>query len=137
MNRRLFLSMSGAAVVQLRAFQQGHAPAAAVSADEVLRDLKAGNANFASGKPTRPHASPERVREVAGAQHPRAIVLSCADSRVPSEILFDQGIGDLFVVRSAGNTANNDQNGSCEYAAEHFGSPLLVVLGHSQCGAVK
>ncbi len=105
--------------------------------DEVLRDLTAGNARFAAGKPARPRATLTRVHEVAAGQHPRAVVLTCSDSRVPPEAIFDQGIGDLFVVRVAGNVANNDQIASAEYAVEHFGSTLLVVLGHSQCGAVS
>jgi carbonic anhydrase len=106
-------------------------------ADEVLHELTAGNTRFAAGKPKRPHADRARIREVAAGQHPRAVVVTCSDSRVPPEVLFDQGIGDLFVVRVAGNVANNDQIGSSEYAVEHFGSTLLVVLGHSQCGAVS
>jgi carbonic anhydrase len=105
--------------------------------DDVLRELSDGNTRFATGKPKRPHTNLERVHEVAAGQHPRAVVLTCSDSRVPPEVLFDQGIGDLFVVRVAGNVANNDQIASSEYAIEHFGSTLLVVLGHSQCGAVS
>jgi carbonic anhydrase len=97
----------------------------------------AGNARFASGHSKHPHMNLKRVRELASEQHPRAVVLTCSDSRVPPELVFDQGLGDLFVVRVAGNVANNDEIASCEYAVEHFGTPLLVVLGHSQCGAVN
>lgn len=133
MNRRDFLGAS----LALPLFAQRHdSPAMPASAD-VLRDLMAGNARFAAGHPKRPHANLVRVHEVAAAQHPRAVVLTCSDSRVPPEVLFDQGIGDLFVVRVAGNVANNDEIASCEYAIEHFGSTLLVVLGHSNCGAVS
>ena len=119
------------------AWAQHHEAPAQPSADEVLRDLREGNARFAAGKPSRPHTGIVRVHEVAGAQLPRAVVLTCSDSRVPPEMIFDQGIGDLFVVRVAGNVANNDQIASSEYAIEHFGSPVLVVLGHSSCGAVS
>jgi carbonic anhydrase len=133
-NRRHFLLGAAAA---LPAFAQHHDTPAQPPAEEVLRDLTAGNARFVAGKPQRPHAGMDRVKEVAGAQRPRAVVLTCSDSRVPPEVVFDQGIGDLFVVRVAGNVANNDQIASSEYAVEHFGSPLLVVLGHSQCGAVS
>ena len=77
-----------------------------------------------------------RRKEIARAQHPIAAVLTCSDSRVPPEILFDQGLGDIFVVRSAGNTAGEENLGSLEYAAEHLGVRLILVLGHSRCGAV-
>jgi len=132
-NRRSFLFATAA----FPAFAQHHDDANQPPAAEVLRDLTEGNARFAGGAPKRPHAGLDRVREVAGAQRPRAVVLTCSDSRVPPEVLFDQGIGDLFVVRVAGNVANNDQIASSEYALEHFNSPVLVVLGHSQCGAVS
>ena len=134
MNRRSFLIATAAVVPALG---QHHEETPQPSASEVLRDLTEGNARFAGGAPKRPHTSLDRVHEVAGAQRPRAVVLTCSDSRVQPEVLFDQGIGDLFVVRVAGNVANNDQIASSEYALEHFNTPLLVVLGHSQCGAVS
>lgn len=125
----------------------GHAaaPAAAASAHgapgvdpgEALERLVAGNQRYATGYPAHPLQNLERVKEVAKGQHPFAIVLSCADSRVPPEIVFDQGIGDLFVVRVAGNTALEDGIGSMEYAVEHLGARLIVVLGHERCGAVS
>ncbi len=81
-------------------------------------------------------ASHARRSELTGGQEPFAIVLGCSDSRVPAEIVFDQGLGDLFVIRVAGNIVASSQIGSVEFAAERFGTPLVVVLGHSRCGAV-
>lgn len=107
------------------------------SPDAILADLKAGNARFVAGKATRPHATPKRLKETAKGQHPEAIILGCSDSRVPPELVFDEGIGDLFIVRVAGNVAEEHTIGSVEYAAEHLAVPLVVVLGHHSCGAVK
>jgi carbonic anhydrase len=116
----------------------GHgAPAAGPSADAVIQALKAGNARFVAGKAKHPHENQARVKELGAGQRPTAIVLGCSDSRVPPEIVFDQGLGDLFVVRVAGNVAEPHSLGSIEYAAEHLGSPVIVVLGHHKCGAVK
>lgn len=109
---------------------KGPAPA------EVLRLLEKGNAAFASGKATHPRQDGKRLRETASGQHPLATVLSCSDSRVPSELLFDEGIGDVFSVRVAGNVADTDELGTIEYGVDHLGTPLLVVLGHTSCGAV-
>src|SRR4029079_4957264 len=81
-------------------------------------------------------AGRKRRREVAAAQEPFAIILGCSDSRVPAEIIFDQGLGDLFVIRVAGNIVSPSQVGSVEFAAERFGTRLVVVLGHSSCGAI-
>ena len=100
--------------------------------------LSAGNERFASGKPERPNTDLDRVRSTGkNGQAPFATILSCADSRVPVETVFDLGIGDLFVVRVAGNVADRDVLASIEYAAEHLGTRLIVVMGHTQCGAVK
>jgi carbonic anhydrase len=107
------------------------------SADAVLKTLKDGNARFVAGKAKHPNESLARVKQLGSGQQPTAIVLGCSDSRVPPEIVFDQGVGDLFVVRVAGNVAEPHTLGSIEYAAEHLGSPLIVVLGHHKCGAVK
>jgi carbonic anhydrase len=106
------------------------------TADEIIAQLKQGNERFASGKPTYPHESLMRRAEVAAGQHPIATVISCSDSRVPPELLFDEGIGDLFLVRVIGNIGGADETGSAEYGVEHLGTPLLVVLGHASCGAV-
>ena len=105
--------------------------------DSALRDLLAGNRRFVEGKAQHPHQSAERRIEVAKDQHPFAIILGCADSRVAPEILFDEGDGDLFVVRVAGNVVSNEVLGSIEYAVQHLGTRLIVVLGHQRCGAVS
>ncbi len=99
--------------------------------------LEAGNLRYLAGQPMRPDQTLVRRQVVAAGQHPFAAVLSCADSRVPPEVLFDQGLGDLFVVRSAGQVLDQAVLGSIQYGVEHLTTPLLVVLGHSECGAVK
>jgi carbonic anhydrase len=117
-----------------------HAAAAgakSVSAAEALARLTAGNKRFVAGAPTHPAQSVSRRTETAAGQHPFAIILTCADSRLPAEIIFDQGIGDLFVVRNAGNLLSDHVIGSIEYAVEHLHATLVVVLGHSKCGAVS
>jgi carbonic anhydrase len=99
--------------------------------------LEAGNARYVAGAPLHPDQSVERRALLAEGQRPFAAILSCADSRVPPETLFDQGIGDLFVARSAGQVIDRAVMGSLQYGVEHLGVSLLVVLGHSRCGAVK
>ena len=108
-----------------------------LSPDEALRRLMDGNERYVSALTTHPDQTPEHRVSVAQAQHPFAVILGCADSRVPPEIIFDQGIGDLFVNRVAGNIVDDAIAGSIEYAVEEFKSPLVVVLGHERCGAVK
>jgi carbonic anhydrase len=106
-------------------------------AREALDRLRQGNRRFLAGiRSGDTLASPERRRELVADQKPFAIVLGCSDSRVPAEIVFDQGLGDLFVIRVAGNIVAPSQVGSVEFAAEWFGTRLVVVLGHSRCGAV-
>lgn len=105
--------------------------------EEALARLKKGNARAASGSFTHPHQSTADRAALAKAQHPFAVVLSCSDSRVPPELVFDQGYGDLFVVRVAGEVVDAPGLGSIEYAVEHLGPRLVVVLGHERCGAVK
>ena len=108
-----------------------------ISAREALARLREGNGRFATGVRSRDMlASQTRRSELAAGQEPFAIILGCSDSRVPAEIIFDQGLGDLFVIRVAGNIVASSQVGSVEFAAERFGTPLVVVLGHSRCGAV-
>ncbi len=108
-----------------------------IDATEALTRLQDGNKRFASGHSTRDSSALQaRREELAAVQSPFATVLSCADSRVPVEQVFDQGPGDLFVVRVAGNIAAPSQLGSIEYAASQLGTRLVVVLGHSNCGAV-
>jgi len=107
-----------------------------VTADSALAELKAGNEHHVRHQYQHPRETVARQRELTTGQHPHAEILSCADSRVPPEIVFDQGLGDLFVVRVAGNVASDTEIGSLEYGAEHLHIPLLVVLGHESCGAV-
>jgi carbonic anhydrase len=108
-----------------------------ISAQEALARLRDGNRRFASGVRSNDIlANRTRPSDLAAGQEPFAIILGCSDSRVPAEIVFDQGLGDLFVIRVAGNIVASSQIGSVEFAAERFGIPLVVVLGHSQCGAV-
>jgi carbonic anhydrase len=107
------------------------------SARQALERLREGNRRFVSGLGTGDGLSSRTRRaELVSGQQPFAIVLGCSDSRVPAEIVFDQGLGDLFVIRVAGNVVAPSQIGSVEFAAERFGTRLVVVLGHSQCGAV-
>jgi carbonic anhydrase len=103
--------------------------------DQALDLLLAGNARFVEGHAAG-HDLVARREQVAGEQHPFAVVLSCSDSRVPSELVFDQGLGDLFVCRVAGNVLNPIVLGSIEYAVSHFSPLLVVVMGHERCGAV-
>jgi len=108
-----------------------------ISAHEALERLKEGNRRFVEGLRSHDALDAEARRmEVAAGQEPFAIILGCSDSRVPAEIVFDQGIGDLFVIRVAGNIVAPSQIGSVEFAAERFGTRLVVVLGHSRCGAI-
>ena len=107
------------------------------SAQEALARLRDGNGRFVSDARSGDiHTSQARRNELAARQEPFAIILGCSDSRVPAEIVFDQGLGDLFVIRVAGNIVASSQVGSVEFAAARFGTRLVVVLGHSQCGAV-
>ena len=108
-----------------------------LTADEALAKLKEGNMRYVAQASVAPHQDAARRHETAtGGQHPFATILSCADSRVPLEIVFDQGVGDIFAVRVAGNVAAVDELGTMEYGAEHLAVPLIVVLGHTKCGAV-
>jgi len=109
-----------------------------IPAQEALARLREGNLRFASeSRHTGALASESRRRELVAGQEPFAIILGCSDSRVPAELVFDQGLGDLFVIRVAGNIVAPSQVGSVEFAAERFGTRLVVVLGHSTCGAVS
>ena len=108
-----------------------------ISGSEALAQLREGNRRFVAGTPAHDALSAaSRRAELTLRQAPLAIVLGCSDSRVPAELVFDQGLGDLFVIRVAGNVVAPSQVGSVEFAAERFGTRLVVVLGHSQCGAV-
>ena len=112
-------------------------PDAALSPDEALQNLTAGNERFVQNAPMRPDQSPSRRTQLDFSQHPFACILTCSDSRVPPELIFDQGLGNLYVVRIAGNILNEDGLGSLEYAVERLQSPLIVVLGHSRCETVS
>jgi carbonic anhydrase len=132
MRRREFVSLLPAAAL---AAQTGR-----LSAEESLKDLMAGNGRFVAGKTLNPRQSPADFSKLATGQAPDAVIVGCADSRVPPEILFDQGVGDLFTIRVAGNVvsgAGPTVKGSIAYAVVVLGAPLVMVLGHSQCGAVK
>jgi len=108
-----------------------------MTASEALQRLKKGNQRFASGlRSVNALVSQMQRADFVDCQAPFAIILGCSDSRVPAEMVFDQGLGDLFVIRVAGNIVAPSQIGSVEFAAERFGTPLVVVLGHSMCGAV-
>jgi carbonic anhydrase len=108
-----------------------------IPARDALQRLKDGNDRFVSNVRNHDSLAGEARRvEVAAGQEPFAIILGCSDSRVPAEIIFDQGLGDLFVIRVAGNIVAPSQIGSVEFAAERYGTRLVVVLGHSQCGAI-
>jgi len=108
-----------------------------IPAPEALDRLRAGNRRFVAERRGPGGLGHDRRRELVAGQNPFAIVLGCSDSRVPAEIVFDQGLGDLFVIRVAGHVVAPSQIGSVEFAADRFGTRLVVVLGHSGCGAVE
>jgi len=108
-----------------------------VSPEDAMRRLREGNGRFVAQTANNAHHDAARRVEVAAGQHPFAVVLGCADSRVPPELIFDQGLGDLFVIRVAGEVAPSEVIGSIEYAVEHLGCRAVVVLGHQRCGAVE
>lgn len=122
--------------------EKAHQPAehqsaqSAAAADETLKKLISANQNYVSGKLTQRDLQARRTELVKG-QNPSAVVLSCSDSRVPPELILDQGLGDIFVVRVAGNVADPVALGSIEYAVEHLHVPLIIVMGHDKCGAVS
>ena len=107
-----------------------------MNADAALARLLEGNARYVAGRLAHPHQSPARRAALVDGQQPFATVFGCADSRVPPEVLFDCGLGDIFVVRSAGNIADEFALASIVYAVEHLAVPLLMVLGHTRCGAL-
>ncbi|MDR2422374.1 MAG: carbonic anhydrase [Deltaproteobacteria bacterium] len=114
-----------------------HVPQNPNSVDSALKALKDGNSRFASGQATNPRSGKDLMAKLArDGQTPLAAVLSCSDSRAPVEKIFDQGIGDLFVIRAAGAVPGVDQVGSLEYAVAHLGVPIILVLAHTKCGAV-
>ena len=114
----------------------GH-PAPAYSAEEALARLKAGNARFLNGEARFPTLQKEVLAELAKGQQPYATILGCSDSRVPPELVFDAGFGELFIVRAAGNVLGPAILGTLQYAGTHLRTPLFVVMGHEGCGAVQ
>ncbi|MEN0111537.1 MAG: carbonic anhydrase [Planctomycetota bacterium] len=127
------------AAMTIGAADGGSAPdpsSAPPSAEVALRRLMAGNARFAAGESVHPHESADYRASLVNEQHPFATVLACSDSRVTPVLIFDQGVGDLFVIRVAGNVVDEDVAGSIEYAIDHLGTRLLIVMGHQNCGAV-
>jgi len=107
-----------------------------MNGDQALQALLEGHQRYLAEQQTHPHQTARRRSEIAQHQDPFAVILGCADSRVPPEIVFDQGLGDLFVIRLAGHVLNDAVLGSVEYAVEHLGVSLVLVLGHESCGAV-
>lgn len=107
-----------------------------VPREQVLDFLLEGNLRFSGDHPVHPDQTLDRLRELSVGQHPVAAIVSCSDSRVPPELVFDQGLGDLFVIRNAGNIVADYEIGSVEYAIEHLEVPLVIILGHTKCGAI-
>jgi carbonic anhydrase len=137
--KRLFFAFASFALLgtveAVFAGDHGHAPA--VPPQEALKRLQDGNARFVQGQSQHPNGKTGRAKETAEhGQHPFATVLACSDSRCPVEIVFDQGIGDIFAIKVAGNVSGKSQLGSIEYGVAHTGTALVVVLGHTKCGAV-
>jgi carbonic anhydrase len=153
LSRRSLVKVAGVSLMGAGAFTAGLAGTGAIAAEpptskgekgenditpeEALKNLMDGNKRFVEGKPQTPNRTMARLKEVAKGQKPYAAFLGCADSRVPIEILFDQGFGDLFVCRVAGNAATPEETGSLEFGAAVLGTKVLMVLGHEYCGAVK
>ncbi|MCC7419675.1 MAG: carbonic anhydrase [Planctomycetaceae bacterium] len=135
--RRGLMLTAGSALVSGAALAHAdEVDAAPSNADEALERLKTGNARFARGESIHRHQSHEWRKRLTKGQNPFATILSCSDSRVPVELVFDQGFGDLFSVRIAGNIIAEDVVGSVQYAARHLHTRLFVVMGHESCGAV-
>jgi carbonic anhydrase len=129
---KLIFSLAALVMIAYAIPAVGRSDAGGVSPEQALQRLLDGNQRYVSGKPIHPDSRPSDA-----AQHPVAVVLSCSDSRVPPEIIFDQGVGSLFVVRAAGNTYDQLALESIEYAIGHLGTNLILVIGHDQCGAVS
>ena len=134
---KIFKLWAVALVVMTFAMCKNHPSVAPSTPQEALDELVAGNERYVNGKSIHPRGGMDRVAETAPHQAPFAAVVGCSDSRVPVELLFDQGIGDIFVIRTAGNNVNSEMvMGSVDYAIEHLGVKVLLVLGHGSCGGV-
>ncbi len=131
-----YISSSIISIILLLLFSCGQKAELGLEEDPFTKLLK-GNNRFVNNKPLHPDESSERKKEIAEHQKPFAAIISCSDSRVPPEIIFDQGLGDLFVIRTAGNLIGDIELGSLEYALEHLEVKLVVVLGHQNCGVIK
>ncbi|MBW8812987.1 MAG: carbonic anhydrase [Caulobacterales bacterium] len=129
--------LAGAPFLPMAALATPHAAEPPISPILAQARLDAGNARFVAGQSSHPNLDARRRAALAGAQHPFAVILACADSRVAPELIFDQGLGDLFVVRVAGNVVDEAVLASVEYAVIHLGCALAMVLGHERCGAVQ
>ncbi len=140
-NTKLASCLIGVALLStnqmVRAADPAHPDQPIVSPAEAISKLKEGNGRYTNGNLQHPGQTAERRIELAKSQHPFAIIVDCSDSRVPPEIVFDQGLGDLFIFRVAGNVIDDHGLGSIEYAVDHLGVRLIVVLGHQRCGAVQ
>ena len=138
MNKRLFLNLIGLTFAVMTFTMCKNQPdAVPTDPQEALAELIAGNERYVSENTIHPRGGMDRVAETAPHQAPFAAVVGCSDSRVPVELLFDQGIGDIFVIRTAGNNVNSEMvMGSVDYAIEHLGVKVLLVLGHGSCGGV-
>jgi carbonic anhydrase len=135
--KHLLSILSLCAVVLFASIVSASEAGSGVTADEALKRLLDGNQHYKANQITIRETSTPAIREsLATGQKPFAIILSCSDSRVPPEIVFDKGLGEIFIIRVAGNVSDPIVLGSIEYAAEHLGSPLIMVLGHKRCGAV-
>lgn len=138
MSKRVFLSLIGVVLfVTTLTMCQSQSASVPSTPEEALAELIAGNERYVNEKSIHPHGDMDRVEETAPHQAPFVAVVGCSDSRVPVELLFDQGVGDMFVIRTAGNNVNSEMvMGSVDYAIEHLGVKLLLVLGHGSCGGV-
>lgn len=138
MNKKLFLNVIGLTLLVMTfTMCQNQSTSMPSTPKEALAELIAGNGRYVNEKCINPRSDMERVEETAPHQTPFAAVVGCSDSRVPVELLFDQGIGDIFVIRTAGNNVNSEMvMGSVDYAIEHLGVKVLLILGHSSCGGV-
>jgi carbonic anhydrase len=140
LSRRSLLCLAGlgtlATHLGLDLIQAQPAVAATLSAEAALKQLLAGNQRFMAGQSINPDRGLDRIRSLVQTQAPVAVILGCADSRVPPELIFDRGLGSLFTIRVAGNIADDANLGSIEYAVESLNVKLVMVLGHERCGAV-
>lgn len=137
LRRELLLLGAGGLALAARAARAAEPIAPPASPEAALAELRSGNARFAGGEVLQPRRELDRLKQLGEAQKPYAAILGCADSRVPVEIVFDEGFGDLFVVRVAGNVATAVEIASLEYAVAVLGVRVILVLGHASCGAVK